>query len=31
MMASGTDVKPGHYVYFLKALEAATSLNWRVE
>ena len=31
MMSSGSDVKPGHYVYFLQALEAATSLKWRIE
>ena len=31
MMSSGSEVKRGHYVYFLNALNTATGHTWRVE
>ncbi len=31
MMSSGSEVKRGHYVYFLTALNAATRHTWKVE
>jgi outer membrane protein OmpA-like peptidoglycan-associated protein len=31
MMSSGSEVKPGHYVYFLQALNSVTGHSWRVE
>ncbi len=31
IMASGGEVRPGHYVYFLRALNSVTSRTWRIE
>ena len=31
MMSRGSEVKPGHYVYFLTALNKATGHTWKVE
>jgi len=31
MMSSGSEVKAGHYVYFLKALNGVTGKSWKVE
>lgn len=31
MMSSGSEVKRGHYVYFLNALNSATGHTWKVE
>ena len=31
MMSQGSEVKPGHYVYFLRALNSATGHTWKVE
>jgi outer membrane protein OmpA-like peptidoglycan-associated protein len=31
IMGSGSEVKPGHYVYFLEALDIATGHKWKVE
>lgn len=30
LMASGGEVKKGHYVYFLKSLESATGIQWDI-
>ena len=31
MMSQGSEVKPGHYVYFLRALNRTTGHTWKVE
>lgn len=31
MMSSGSEVKAGHYVFFLKSLNSVTSKSWKVE
>jgi hypothetical protein len=31
MMSQGSEVRPGHYVYFLQALSGVTHHTWRVE
>lgn len=31
IMSSGSEVKPGHYVYFLQALNKVTTKTWKVE
>jgi hypothetical protein len=30
IMSQGSEVKPGHYIYFLRALNTITSEQWTV-